>query len=67
MSAIRGIRVKTRSGRRGLNMCNGCYQEQEDDIDVAIDLGMVQRPVVITIFHCDICGRQCEVAELQET
>ncbi|MHA2280041.1 MAG: hypothetical protein ACXAC5_04085 [Promethearchaeota archaeon] len=52
---MRGIRVTTRSGRRTVNMCPKCYEMETDGVELAIELDLIQKPVVVNDIN------QCEM------
>lgn len=51
---MRGIQIKTRSGKRTICMCHKCYERENDEIELALEFGLIVKPIVTDIEYCEL-------------
>jgi hypothetical protein len=51
---MRGIKVVSRSGNRTICMCTKCYEREIDEVELAIEYDLIQKPTVNDIGQCEM-------------
>lgn len=51
-----GVRVIKKSGKEFFDMCKNCYAKEEEHTNAAMKARIFQKPFIISIDQCNICG-----------
>ena len=58
---MRGIKVTTKSGNSIVCTCTKCYEKEMDEIELAIEYNLIQKPIVTDIERCEVCCKKHNV------
>jgi len=57
---MRGIKITTKSSKRTIHMCHKCYEKETDEITLAIEYSLIQRPTVTDVGQCEMHCQEIE-------